>query len=272
MPDKKMSILVSTINDRIYGAEHILLQLFDDTEFIVIHQLTDVTRASTYQEYYNKFIGKDIHFIQQFETGTGKSRNTAMQHATGELFYLCDDDLILKPDFYRIIMQASDQYPDADIFTFKIETTEGDPFKNYKAHAFKHNLRSSATVSIVEMVIRKTAYKKGIILFDERFGLSTIYNTGEEFVMLAEALKKGAKIQYVPEFIVQHPKVSSGKIWNAPTAVAKGAMIAKVYGWKFIFINGAFALRKFSEYRSSLGFFNFIFNIYKGSIKFLKNE
>lgn len=268
---KKLSILLSTINDRIYAAESILLQQFEDSEFIVVHQITDNTNADKYGSFYDKFNRGNIKFITRFEKGTGRSRNCAMESANGELFYLCDDDLNFKKDFYKKIIEASETFQTADILTFKIETTDLQPYKNYPVNSFTHTLRSCATVSIVEMVIRRTAYQKGLVKFDERFGLGTKYNTGEEFVMLSDGLKKGLNAVYVPEYIVQHPPVSSGKIFNTEVAFDKGAMIAKVYGWKFLMIDGLFALRKYREYKKSLGLFSFIYNIYKGSFKFLQN-
>lgn len=269
---KKLSILLSTINDRIYAAEQILLHRFVDTEFIIIHQITNNFSPSSYQSFYEKFNSQPIHFIQQFEKGTGKSRNAAMKNASGELFYLCDDDLLFKPDFYTQIIQTASHFPETDIFTFKIESTQGESFKKYPENSYIHTLRSTATVSIVEIVIRKTVYEKGWIHFDERFGLATIYNTGEEFIMMADALKNGAVARFIPEYIVQHPPMSSGKIWNKETAIAKGAMIARVYGWKFIIINGIFAIRKYQEYRSAINLLSFIGNIYKGSVKFMTND
>lgn len=268
---KKLSILLSTINDRIYAAKPILLQNLEDTEFIVVHQITGDKTAEEYQSFYSGFNPENIHFIQRFEKGTGRSRNCAMKNAHGELFYLCDDDLIFKPDFYNQIMKAAIDHPDADILTFKIETTEGKPYKIYPDKEYDHTQRTCATVSIVEMVIRKSAFDNGLVKFDERFGLGTKYNTGEEFVMLSDGLKKGLKAKYIPQYLVQHPPVSSGKLFNAVVAADKGAMIAKVYGWKFIIIDGLFALRKYKEYKNSLSLFTFIYHIYKGSIKFIRN-
>ena len=268
---KKLSILLSTINDRIYAAESILLQNFEDTEIIVVHQITESNTSEKYVSFYAKYDKDKIKFISRFEKGTGRSRNCAMENADGDLFYLCDDDLIFKEDFYRNIMEASAQFTSADIMTFKVETTDNQPYKDYPLSSFPHNLRSSATVSIVEMVIRKAAYQKGLVNFDERFGLGTKYNTGEEFIMLSDGLKKGLKAVYVPEYLVQHPPISSGKIFNKEVAFDKGAMIAKVYGWKFLIIDGLFAIRKYREYKKSLGLFTFIYHIYKGSFKFLLN-
>lgn len=268
---KKLSILLSTINDRIYAADSILLQNVEDTEFIVVHQITESDTSEKYQSFYSRFDKETIKFFPRFEKGTGRSRNCAMENATGELFYLCDDDLIFKEYFYRKIMQASKQFPNADMLTFKIETTDHQPYKNYPPTSFEHTLRTCATVSIVEILIRRSAYQKGLVKFDERFGLGTKYNTGEEFVMLSDGLKKGLNAVYVPEFLVQHPPISSGKIFNAEVAKDKGAMIAKVYGWKFLVIDGLFALRKYNEYKKSLGLFTFIYHIYKGSFKFLRD-
>lgn len=266
---KKLSILLSTLNDRILNAEKILSDKNSDTEIVVVHQITDGRTADAFASYYQKYAGPEIRFITMYEKGTGKSRNTAMANATGELWYLCDDDLVLKPDFYKDIIDAATQYPDADIISFCIEGSDGVPYKNYPASSYRHTLRSTATVSIVEMVIRKKSYDKGLIKFDERFGLATRYNTGEEFVMLSDMIKKGGSAVFVPKYIVIHPQLSSGKIYNTTVAYDKGAMIARVYGWKFLAINGLFALRKYNEYKNDVGLFAFMWNMYKGSFQFL---
>ncbi len=269
---KKLSILLSTINDRIFDTATILQHQFENTEFVVVHQITDLLKKDTYSNFYNKYNESHVRFIVQYAKGTGKSRNTAIANATGELMYLCDDDLIFKPDCYSTILNAADANPDIDIFTFQVETTEGKPFKDYPKTAYRHTVRTTAKVSIVEMVIRKSAYDAGLIHFDERFGLATIYNTGEEFVMLTDALRKGAKALFIPKYLVQHPPISSGKILNASVAFDKGAMTARVYGWKFIIINTLFAIRKYKSYRHSIGFFNFIFQMFKGSIHFITHD
>lgn len=267
-----LSILLSTINDRIYAAESLLQQQFEHTEFVVVHQITDLSKTDTYSNFYNKFDNTRVRFVRQFAKGTGKSRNTAMAEAKGTWMYLCDDDLILLPQFYPTLIQATEQYPGIDIFTFQITTTENKPFKNYPTAAYRHSIRSTAKVSIVEMLISKQSFDAGKIRFDERFGLATIYNTGEEFVMLTDALRKGVKAMYIPSVIVAHPPISSGKIFNEEVAFDKGAMTARVYGWKCIPANAIFAIRKYKEYKKSIGFFSFIKHIYKGSFHFLKND
>lgn len=269
---KKLSILLSTINDRIFDAENLLQTRFENAEFVVVHQITNLSKTDTYSNYYNKYDSNYVRFIQMFEKGTGKSRNAAMQNATGELMYLCDDDLTFCPDFYHNIIASANDFPQIDIFTFQIITTEGKPFKNYPQLPYRHTVRTTAKVSIVEMVIRKSAYDTGNIQFDERFGLATVYNTGEEFVMLSDALKKGMTAMFIPKYLVEHPPVSSGKIFNEEVAFDKGAMTARVYGWKFIFANAVFAIKKFPEYKRSIGFFNFIKHIYKGSFHFVNND
>jgi len=269
---KKLSILLSTINDRIFDTAIILQHQFENAEFIVVHQITDLSKKDTYSNFYNKFDNQQVRFIVQYAKGTGKSRNTAMANAEGSLMYLCDDDLILKPDFYSTILEAADDNPAIDIFTFKIETTEEKAFKDYPNTSYQHTIRTTAKVSIVEMLIRKSAYDNGMIQFDERFGLATVYNTGEEFVMLTDALRKGAKAMFIPKFIAQHPPISSGKIFNEAVAFDKGAMTARVYGWKFIAVNTLFAVRKYKTYRNSIGFFNFIIQMFKGSFHFLKHD
>lgn len=268
----KLSILLSTINDRIFNTTELLSRQFENTEWIIVHQVTDLSKADQYRAFYEQYASPTYQFFPLYAKGTGISRNTAMAKASGELFYLCDDDLVLMPNFQDIIIENTNHFPNIGIFTFQITTPEGQPFKNYPQATYQHSLRSTAKVSIVEMVIRKSAYDTGHIKFDERFGLATLYNTGEEFVMLTDALKNGIKAQYIPEVLVQHPPISSGKIFNAEVAFDKGAMTARVYGWKFIVIDTLFAIRKYTTYRHSIGFFSFMIQMFKGSMHFLKND
>ncbi len=268
----KLSILLSTIDDRIFQTENILSGNIADSEYIIVHQITDALKAPIYRDFYNRFSSPAYVFIQQFAKGTGKSRNCALDIAKGELLYICDDDVTLKDNFATSVINAAYKHKDADIYTFMIENTEGLSYKKYFRNIRRHTLKTTARVSNVEMVIRKKFSDSSGVRFDERFGLGTIFNTGEEFVFLADALKKNARILFIPEYIVVHPQESSGKRYSAELIRAKGAMIARVYGWKFWFINFAFSIRKYHEYKNSFSLPLFIKYIYSGSFSLAKYD
>ena len=109
---KKLSILLSTINDRIYAAEPLLQNRFEDTEFVVVHQITNLSKTDTYSNLYNKFDSAYVRFVPMFDKGTGKSRNLAMQKAEGELMYLCDDDLVFASKIEAMLLQISKKADD----------------------------------------------------------------------------------------------------------------------------------------------------------------
>ncbi len=268
----KLSILLSTIDRRIYNASHLLNNKLPDTEVIVIHQITEKENIDVYENYYGRFDKEKVKFLQRFESGTGKSRNLALEAACGELFFICDDDIQLTHDFFEVILRNTENFSDADIFTFMIKDEMDKPYKNYPDKIKLHTIRSVATVSNVEIIIRKEWHDKAKIKFDERFGLGTKYNTGEEFVFLSDAIRNGAKAIFIPEYICIHPKESSGKKYSAELIKAKGAMIARVYGYGFSIYNLAFAIKKFPEYKSKISLFRFIKLIYLGSFQFLKND
>lgn len=269
----QISILLSTINNRIFSTEKILTGLPADCECVIVHQLTENENAEPYDVYYKKFeTNERIHFIPRFEKGTGKSRNCALENATGELLYICDDDISLNKDFYTTIPKTAEKHPEIDIFCFMISDTEANPYKKYYSSEKLLNLHETAKVSNVEMVIRKSFIEKSNVRFDERFGLGTIFNTGEEFVFLADAKRKGAAILFVPQYIAVHPKESSGKLYAKELIEAKGAMIHRVYGLRFLLINFLYAVKKHSEYKSKIHFFRFLLYIYRGSFQFYKYD
>ena len=93
--------------------------------------MTDASKSDVYKTFYEKFSSDGLRFLQRFERGTGKSRNLALREAKGELFYICDDDIGLLPDFYSIIKAASDENTDADILSFMVKDENGMSYKNY---------------------------------------------------------------------------------------------------------------------------------------------
>jgi glycosyltransferase involved in cell wall biosynthesis len=268
---KRLSILISTLAERIYSTETILANPIVGVEYLIVHQVSEAD-AVAYNTFYERFQSDAIRFIVQHSVGTGVSRNCAMENATGELLYICDDDIQLTENFYASILLAAEENPTADIFTFMIKDTSGNPYKKYLRKKQFMSLHKTAKVSNVEMVLRKTFVDAAKLRYDTRFGLGTIFNTGEEFILLADAIKSGGKILFVPEYIAIHPKESSGKAYSQKLVEAKGAMINRVYGMKFWLINFVYAVSKYHEYKNSMHLLRFLKYIYTGSLQFNKYD
>ncbi|MEA3456064.1 MAG: glycosyltransferase [Campylobacterota bacterium] len=209
------------------------------------------------------------HLFEYTERGLARSRNHALDHASGKICLISDDDLYYEEDIERIVTEAFEENPAADIITFQIETPDGKAFNSYKNEPFWHTKRTIMRVASVEIAFRRSAIEKNYLRFDERFGLGAEFPTGEENIFLSDALDKGLKLLYIPIPIVIHPPESSGENYNDTKLVqAKGAMFERIFGLKGYAVSLLFALKKYKFSRHTL--FRFYMLMLQGAKKYRK--
>ncbi len=242
-------VLISTMNE-------------DPTAFrnLNVPALVISQNDSNHQE-----ISGNFTFLSFNEGGLSKSRNRAIEHAIAEIALIADDDVVFCEDFRKKIKAGFDQFPDADILTFKILTPSGESYKNYSSQAFKHSRSSIYKVSSVEIVVRPKRIREAGLKFDERFGLGATYPSGEEMIFLNDALNKGLNIYYIPEFIICHPVESSGKILDDFFFRSKGALIRRLYGVSIhLGLGFAFLAKQLLKPHKSISLFSSIKESIKG--------
>lgn len=227
-----VEILIATIDKGIERVENILLDPRPDLKYIVSHQLTDA-RFSAIPEILKR---KDVLVKQIDGRGLCRNRNNALALASGDLVILADDDVCYRPEYIQNVLDAFKSNKDMDVGCFKIATPAGDPeYKDYTAQTYLLNDQSCHYISSLEIAFRLDPVRNKGIVFDERFGLGSRLNSfGEEAVFIFDCIKAGLKVRYIPEYIVQHPAVSSIKSLNkyaTSNNVFKGAYDARRYGW-----------------------------------------
>jgi len=186
----------------------------------------------------------NFRFLSFDEKGLSKSRNRALDLAEAEIVMIADDDLEYCKGFQTKIQNAFKDFPEADGITFKIVTPEGKPYKSYSSKPFKHSRKSIFNVSSVEMVFKLDSLKKHRIRFDENFGLGAKFKSGEETIILNDALNRGLNLFFVPENIVIHPVESSGKVLDENYFCSKGALVKRMFQNSSFMILGFLFLMK----------------------------
>lgn len=182
------------------------------------------------------------------EKGLSKSRNKALSHAKRDIALISDDDVRYLDNIGIIVNKAFKENPEADIITFQFMKDDNTLYKNnYKKEKFWHDIYSLARVSSVEIAFRVDKIKENNIKFDQNFGLGSLFPTGEEYIFLSDALKKGLKILYIPIPILVHRDVSSGGQFfdNTLLVESKGALFYRVFGIKAYFVSFVFTYRKY---------------------------
>ncbi len=265
-------ILISTIDERVLSLSNLLLSPKDGIKYVVSHQLTKEPEESV-----KKFVGEltcrpDLIYSKIEGSGVAKNRNNALKHIEpGSISFICDDDVIFCEGALEKILEAFSEIPNADLVTFKIcDRATGRDFKPYPRQAMAHTIRSLSGVGATEIAFRSDLVFDSGVTFDSCFGPGAPhYPTGEDYIFVTDLYKRGYNLYFKPTTVASHPKQSTGTTWSERVVFGKGAVWARVFGWKGVLISSLFALKKYRLYRKDLSFFRFLYLIQKGSLDYL---
>jgi hypothetical protein len=230
--EEKLTILISTFNERILQVKNVILDYREDVKYIVSHQYTD----NKYKSIPPELNRKDILISQIEGRGVTKSRNNAIRLANTPLSLIADDDVTYKNEYFDTVINYFYNNASVDVAIFKIKTPKDAPeYKKYSKTSFQILDAASAKVSSVEMAFRTRIIKERNIVFDERFGVGQPLLIGsEERIFVSDCLKKRLNIWYFPEYIVEHPYESTIKLmsdFDKRKVYVAGAYDARVNGF-----------------------------------------
>ncbi len=146
----------------------------------------------------NREFGK-IRCISTTERGLSRSRNMALENATGKYCLICDDDERLSPGYSKIIEDTYKQIPQADLICFDIKMKG----KKCIQKVTRINYLTALKISSVQISFKRESILKACVWFDVNFGSGTPLGSGEENIFLYECLKEGLKIYYVPVTVAE---------------------------------------------------------------------
>lgn len=197
-----IDILICSIDKGIVRITDVLMPPKEGVRYIVSYQYTDERYLDLIPDVVRE--REDISFYKYNGRGLSANRNLAMEKATADLIMYADDDTRYSPDAIDYIFGIFEQHPDLDVAFFRASTYNGKPLKNYPEEAFDlKGMPSTYDVSAIEMVARRSKIQHSI-RFDERFGLGTKFLTcGEEEIWMVDAERKGFRMRYFPEKIVE---------------------------------------------------------------------
>ena len=169
------------------------------TDAVIVNQC-DIEREDT-----ATFVGNDgaVHRINMYSTpqrGLSRSRNMALRYAESDLCLIADDDEILEDNAAQLIKRAFEEYPKADVITFRVKGSLNYT-KKYAERPTRIGYLKAMQTSSVQIAFRRKAITENGIGFDEEMGAGTGHGGGEEIKFLFDCLHKNLKIQYVPHLI-----------------------------------------------------------------------
>lgn len=198
------------------------------------------------------------------ERGLSRSRNVAIEHARGDICLICDDDEVLELDYAETILKAFQDFPQADVITFKVN----HPMKsNYPNNVTNVGYIDALATSSCQIAFKRKSIIANNISFDVQMGSGTGNGGGEENKFLFDCLRHRLKIYFVPKLIATvsqtesqwffgyTPKFMRDKGWAVRRIM--GTFVGYLYVWTFI-------VRKYSLYKKECSFFRAIKEIHVG--------
>ncbi len=215
------------------------------SDIVVINQTdNDSDKEYLYKNYNVKFLSVD-------ERGLSKSRNKALELATGKYCVLADDDIVLFDNYVDIVENEFNKYPDADIIIFDIDRIkkEGIVNRNLKDGKVKfYKLLSFGSIGIVFK--RKSILEKNI-KFNTLFGTGSIYTSGEDTIFVMESYRKGLEIYTSSKKIATVNDLTSTWFngYNDKFFKDKGALFKYIFGKFSFFVCLQFVIRHRKKFK-----------------------
>lgn len=212
-----LEILICTIDKGIGKIPDVLMSPREDVRYVVSMQWTSEEAKKRVPAVLRE--REDVKLVFLEGKGLSRNRNNAIEHASGDVLLIADDDNRYTDELIANIFEAYEAYPEADVIHFQALNMEGKSLHPYPADY----------VSSVEMSFRRNVKVK----FDERFGLgSEKLCAGEEQVWVKDAADAGYNIRYVAKPVVMTSAGTTGErfVGNRKAQMSKGAAFKYVYG------------------------------------------
>lgn len=260
MSAPKLSVLISTYRPE--GIERVCkmnLPVVDGVDYVVSwqeHRGAPIPAAIASRS--------DISVFRTECHGLSNNRNNALDHATGEIFLIADDDLTYTPRQLLSVVQVFDEHPEVDYASFRYEGATGKQYPETAcelAHLPKGFYQSS-----IEIAFRNSDRTRHL-RFNPLLGLGAPQLIcGEEELLLFKARESGLKCMYFPIEITSHPHISTGEQPNVSNGFlnANGAVIAVMHPWSFPLRIPVNAMRLCRAGRT--GFFRAVYRMFEGAV------
>lgn len=176
------------------------------------------------------------------DRGLTRSRNMAIEAATGDVCLLCDDDEQFVADYETAILDAYKSLPQADVVIFKMK----DRPPSFPDRVMRLKFPKTMKVSSWQISFRRESLLRSGVRFDELLGAGTGNGAEEELKFLRDCQKANLKIYYVPTEIASVGQTVSTWFQGFDEAffINRGATTRYILGWPLAFLYGTYYVLK----------------------------
>lgn len=208
----------------------------DDSLYKVMNLQTDAILANQCDEYrfetYIESDGNKVELISTADRGVGKNRNKALLNASGKYLLCSDQDMIYVDGYEKIVEEAFQKCPKADIIVFNLEyLNRFTPARKESGKFEKVHIWNCMRYGTARVAMRKGALDKACLSFSTMFGGGAQYSSGEDSLFIRDAFKKGLKMYKSPIVIarVKQEESSWFRGYTDKFFIDKGVLIANAF-------------------------------------------
>ena len=253
-----LQLLICTLDGGIENIADLLLEPREGVSYLVSWQHSD--RAT--RELPAELKRADVEVIELEGRGLSRNRNNCINHASGDVCLLCDDDCRYDHNELNALVLTFATNLKLDIGTFKARGVNIE----YPARSFNLNESASGYFAISFTIAFRRSSVQGRLAFNENFGLGAPeLLCGEEELFIYDAKQLGLNCVYYPAFVVTHvggETTTTKMVAHPGTLKARGAFLAIAYNDTKYRRAVLIAYRLHRD--RGIGFFHALKNILKG--------
>ncbi len=195
----------------------------------------------------------DVRYERLSSRGVTKSRNAVLDGARGRYVLFADDDIVFHEEGVRSVLAELEGDPDVALVLAEAVDEGGRLRKSYPSRAVRLTRWNSGKAATYEIMLRREAFARAGVRFDEGFGAGVDpHYLGDEYILIADAIRAGLQCRFLPVVMAMHPTVSSGAGFGTERdALARSAIFGRVFGRTAPIARLAFVLRSPRRFRSA---------------------
>lgn len=173
----------------------------------------------------------DVRVLRLDSTGVAKSRNEVLRQARGTFVLFADDDIVIREEGVRAMLDALRRDDSLALGLGTAVDPAGEVRKRYPRRSVRLHRWNSGKAATYEMMVRRSAFERAGVRFDEEFGAGVPQYLGDEYILIADALRAGLRCRFFPVVLAVHPARSSGSgFGTGRDAAARAVVFDRVFG------------------------------------------
>ena len=250
----ELTIGISALTDRVHLID--LPSAVRHAEILIITQ----HRPGTADASVPSALQGQARIVNLDSLGVAKSRNAALDLASGPYLLFGDDDVSLYPGGVVRAIRHLQSTGAALALGCAVDDARRSRGRR-SARTRPLTLRNSGRAATYLMLVDVEQVRRSGVRFDERFGAGVPNYLGDEYIFIADLLRAGLRCDSVPFVFGMHPAHSSGALWSIGRDLpARAAAIERAWGSRALIPKAAIAAKNWSKVRSVRNASRFVFS------------